>query len=88
MSSTYIYLQSSAGNDAIGSYSLIEEPGMELEANQTRIDEDGWMHFIDVDHNALLLSVQTFGQNIGQLNDGLEVTSGLLGNYGHAANDL
>ncbi len=88
LSSTYIYLQSSAGNDALSSYSLIEEPGMELEANQARIDEDGWMHFIDVDHNALLLSIQTFGQNIGQLNDGLEVTSGLLGNYGHAANDL
>lgn|GEM_PF-1215478 len=79
---------SSEANKVLEGYQLIEEPGMELIANQSRIDEDGWVHFLDVEHNALLLSVNTYGQNIGQLNEGLEVRSGVLGNYGHAANDL
>ncbi len=83
-----MYVQSVDSNDALDAFHLTEEPGVELEANQARPGEDGWVHFLDTDHHALLLSVKTFGQNIGQLNDGLEVKSGLLGNYGQAANDL
>ncbi len=90
LSSGYFYHQSPSAdrNKILEGYQLIEEPGVELEANQTRIDEDGWVHFLDVDHNALLLSVNSYGQNIGQLNEGLEVQSGVLGSYGEAANDL
>lgn len=68
--------------------SLMEKAGQFLKADAVTTDETGWTHFYNEAHQKLILSIYTDGQDIGNLEAGLTVSSGLLANYGRGANDL
>jgi hypothetical protein len=71
-----------------GGLSLIEAPGQLLKADAVVEDEDGWKHYYQEKEQKLLLSIQSYGQDIGSIDQQLSISCGLLRNYGKGANDL
>ena len=73
---------------SIEQLTLMQKAGQFLKADAVIVDETGWTHFYNKAQQKLILSVYTDGQDIGNLEEGLTVSSGLLANYGRGANDL
>jgi len=67
---------------------LLEMPGKLLRADVAQTDNSGWTHYYESRQNKLILSIYKNGQSIGELDELLSVSSGLLNNYGKGANDL
>jgi hypothetical protein len=80
----FLFGQSSLPEDL----SLIEAPGQLLKADAFVEDEEGWKHYYQKKEQKLLLSIQSYGQDIGSLDQQLSISCGLLSNYGKGANDL
>lgn len=69
-------------------WTLLDVPGRLLKADVAQTDETGWTHYYNSRQNQLILSIYKNGQSIGELDEMLSITSGLLNNYGKGANDL
>ncbi|MBK6623261.1 MAG: hypothetical protein IPJ00_18295 [Saprospirales bacterium] len=69
-------------------WTLLDAPGKLLRADVAQTDESGWTHYYESKQNKLILSIQKNGQQIGELDELLSISSGLLNNYGKGANDL
>lgn len=69
-------------------WALLEVPGRLLKADVAQTDETGWTHYYNSKQNQLILSIYKNGQSIGELDEMLSISSGLLNNYGKGANDL
>ena len=69
-------------------FELITSPGQLKIADSQITDKEGWTHFYNSAGNVLLLSVHAGEAKIGNVEEGMIVTSGLLGGYGQSAQDL
>ena len=69
-------------------WTLLDAPGKLLKADVAQTDETGWTHYYESKQNKLILSIYKNGQAIGELDELLNISSGLLNNYGKGANDL
>lgn len=69
-------------------WTLLDAPGRLLKADMSQTDESGWTHYYSSKQNQLILSIYKNGQSIGELDEMLSISSGLLNNYGKGANDL
>ncbi len=69
-------------------WTLLDAPGRLLKADMSQTDESGWTHYYNSKQNQLILSIYKNGQSIGELDEMLSISSGLLNNYGKGANDL
>lgn len=67
---------------------ILQRAGRLVKADSRQLDDQGWAHYMNSKEGVLLLSVHTDGQNLGDPEEGLAVSVGLLGNYGHGAHDL
>ena len=74
--------------EEIRTFDLLAAPGKLVQANASYLDEEGWLHFYDKKNQFLILSIKTEGQEIGDLDDRLRISTGLLATYGKMANDL
>lgn len=72
----------------IPDFKIINSPGQLKAADSQVKDSEGWTHFYNSADNVLLLSVHGGEANIGSIEKGLSVTSGLLGSYGNGGQDL
>ena len=70
------------------SWSILDKPGALLKADRQWTDEEGWTHYFNETHERLLVSIQRFGQELGDPGLPLSISTGLLANYGKGANDL
>ena len=69
-------------------FKIIDAPGQLKIADSQITDKDGWTHFYSSSNNEILLSIHGGEANIGSIEEGLTITSGLLGSYGKSAQDL
>lgn len=69
-------------------WTLLDVPGRLLKADVAQTDDKGWTHYYNSKQNQLILSIYKNGQSIGELDEMLSISSGLLNNYGKGANDL
>ena len=69
-------------------WTLLDAPGKLLKADVAQTDDSGWTHYYESKQNKLILSIYKNGQSIGELDELLSISSGLLNNYGKGANDL
>jgi hypothetical protein len=69
-------------------WQLLDNPGRLVKANASYQDLDGWTHYYQEEGNYLILSVKSNGQDIGNPEQQLRITSGLLSGFGKSANDL
>jgi hypothetical protein len=69
-------------------WKLYETAGRLIKANDTWEDDEGWTHFVNQEEEALILSIYTEGQEVGDINQRFSINTGLLSNYGNGANDL
>lgn len=69
-------------------FKLIDSPGQLKVADSQITDKEGWTHFYNSVNNTILLSIHAGEANIGSIESGLTVTSGLLGSYGNNAQNL
>ena len=69
-------------------FNLITSPGQLKIADSQITDNEGWTHFYNSVNNEILLSVHAGAAKIGSIQEGMTVTSGLLGSYGSSAQDL
>lgn len=67
---------------------LLQAPGKLLQADASFTDEKGWTHYYNRQEQALLLSIYKDGQWVGEVDEDLQITTGLLATYGKQANDL
>ena len=69
-------------------WTLLDAPGKLLKADIAQTDNSGWTHYYESKQDKLILSIYKNGMDIGELDELLSVSSGLLNNYGKGANDL
>lgn len=69
-------------------WTLLDAPGKLLKADLAQTDETGWTHYYNSKQNQLILSIYRNGQSIGEPDQLLNISTGLLNNYGKGANDL
>ena len=72
----------------VANWTLLESPGRLVKANAQKKTVDGWTHFYNDETNVLLMSIRLGNQDIGSLDNELSISTGLLANYGSAANDM
>jgi len=81
----YVGLNAQANPDKMD---IIRTPGQLLSADASWTDPEGWTHFYNTAARKLLISIHTKGVEIGQFDEGLDISVGLLNGYGKQANDL
>jgi len=81
----YVGLNAQANPDKMD---IIRTPGQLLSADASWTDPEGWTHFYNTAARKLLISIHTEGVEIGQFDEGLDISVGLLNGYGKQANDL
>jgi hypothetical protein len=85
---TILFLWHSGASGQSPEWTLLDMPGKLLKADASLTDQTGWTHYYESKQNKLLLSIYKNGQSIGELEEMLNISSGLLNNYGKGANDL
>lgn len=84
----FLLLVGSLSAQKMPDFNLITSPGQLKVADRQITDAEGWTHFYNSVNNELLLSVHAGAANIGSVENGLTVKSGLLGSYGSTGQDL
>ena len=74
--------------DFISTLNIIDSPSSSVTANAACTDADGWTHYYNDVDNVLLISIKKNGQDIGDLNAGLNVTSSTRADYGNIGFNL
>lgn len=68
--------------------SILDEPGKTIVADRQYKDSIGWTHYYNCAQRKLLLSMKTDSLDIGQLNEGLKISSTTSAEYGKKAQNL
>lgn len=74
--------------DFINDLPIIDSPSTSSIANAECTDADGWTHYYNSDEDRLILSIQKNGQDIGDLNNGLVISSATRADYGNVGFNL
>ncbi|MEZ4954091.1 MAG: T9SS type A sorting domain-containing protein [Saprospiraceae bacterium] len=86
--SLFTFLETSSQCDFISSLDIIDAASKTVIANAECTDADGWTHYYNSDENLLLISVKKNGQDIGDLTNGLVITSSTRADYGNIGFNL
>ncbi|MEO1257960.1 MAG: T9SS type A sorting domain-containing protein [Bacteroidota bacterium] len=68
--------------DIVTGLDLLEVPSATVAATDECTDSDGWTHYYNADENILVISIKKNGQDIGDLNNGLNITSSIRADFG------
>ena len=84
----FSFLKTNAQCDLVNGLQIIDAPNISITANAECTDADGWTHYYNSDNGFLILSINKNGQNIGDLNAGLAVSSLTRPDYGNVGFNL
>ena len=77
-----------AQNCPLSELEIANTGGAFLTATDQFTDADGWTHFFNCSENKIILSIRANGNDIGDLDMGLTISTGITLNYGNGALDL